>query len=88
MIAVSSDIRAAWCGAICQLISHDDAVWVSSRAILCSRNDMVDHVMNDRVLGVSRRHCDVLECRTLLPYSVQKTVVSELPVLALFDVQT
>ena len=27
---------------------HDDAVWVSSRAILCPRNDMVDH-MNDRV---------------------------------------
>ena len=27
-------------------------------------------------------------CHTLIPYSVQKTVVSELPVVALFDVQT
>jgi len=36
---------------ICQLITHDDAIWVSSRAILCSRNDMVDH-MNDRVLDM------------------------------------
>jgi len=27
-------------------------------------------------------------CRTLLPYSVQKTFVSELPVVALLDVQT
>ena len=28
-----------------------DAVWVSSRAILCPRNEMVD-CMNDRVLGM------------------------------------
>ena len=30
---------------------HNDAVWVSSRAILCPRNDLVDH-MNDRVLDI------------------------------------
>ena len=30
---------------------HNDTVWVSSRAILCPRNDMVDH-MNDRVLDM------------------------------------
>jgi len=35
------------------LAHHNDAVtvWVSSRAILCSRNVMVDH-MNDRVLDM------------------------------------
>ena len=30
---------------------HVNAVWVSSRAILCPRNEMVDN-MNDRVLDV------------------------------------
>ena len=48
---VTLEQRGAERYAICQLISHDDAVWVSSRAILCPRNDMVDH-MNDRVLDM------------------------------------
>jgi len=42
---------------------HDNAAWVSSRAVLCLRDEMVDS-MNDRILDdVFRQHDGMFQCR-------------------------